>query len=188
MTEQDVIEQNRVYIAEFHKQSVALWKEGQKELQKDSEHSFTKIKRCARELSELMTDRSIVAIAQAIGTKGSSEDDTSVDSEAMDKYLRVLRKQFIPILDIISRMKIPSAQNVPINHVRRFTISLLFEYCWDKNDDRFDPEFNSACVDFFASAEDPIDFATAEDIIGGMPDHLFPFIKEKQQFVSSLFR
>jgi hypothetical protein len=188
VSEQTTIDQNRIYIIDFHKQSIDLWNEGQKTLQQDSEHNFSKIKSCARELSELMTDRSIVAIAQAISTRNDPKADADGESEEIDKYLRILRKQFIPILDIISRMKIPSAQNVPINHIRRFTVSLFFEYCWDKSDDPADPDFISACVDLFANAEDPIDYTTAEDIISGTPDHLFVFSKEKQQFVSSLLR
>ncbi len=134
-----------------------------------------------------MTDRSIVAIAQAISTRNDPDAAATGESEEIDKYLRILRKQFIPILDIISRMKIPSAHNVPIDHIRRFTVSLLFEYCWDKSDDPADPDFISACVELFSGASDPIDYATAEEIIRGMPDHLFPFSKEKQRFVSSMF-
>jgi hypothetical protein len=173
---------------DFHKKSIELWQEGQKTLQQDSDHNFSRIKTCARELSELMTDRSIVAIAQAISTRNDPDANADDESEEIDKYLRILRKQFIPILDIISRMKIPSAQNVPINHIRRFTVSLFFEYCWDKSEDPLDPDFISACLELFTKAEDPIDSATAEHIISGMPDHLFVFSKEKQQFAASLLR
>lgn len=188
MADQTTIELNRTYIIDFHKQSISLWHEGQKTLQQDSDRNFSKMKSSARELSELLTDQSILAIAQEISKRKKPQAAKDGDPEDMEKNLRVLRRQFIPILDIISRMKFPGAQNVPINHVRRFTISLFFEYCWDKHDDPTDPEFIAACADLFTDSGDPVEQTTAEEIINSMPDHLFTFSKEKQNFISSVFR
>lgn len=187
MADQTTIQENRAYIIDFHKQSINLWNESQKTLQEDSDRIFSKIKSCARELSELMTDHSILSIAHTLSKRKQPDSDKHGEPEDLEKNLQVLRRQFIPILNIVSRMNKPSAENVPINHVRRFTISLFFEYCWDKHEVPTDPDFISACVDLFRDSGDPIDQTTAEDIIKVMPEHLFPFSKEKLKFSSSLF-